>query len=657
MRAALALVIVLALAGLAHAGSLRDGSAAIEAGSLDYSAGVYSLAGGVSIAMPGLSVSAERALYDETAGTLVAEGSIHMVEGRMEVWAERADLNLRTRMGELHGVKVYVPEGGYRLNAGRLTITGPETFALTNATATTCAGTPPAWCVTGEEFDVQLGEQMTASNATFRIMDVPVLYIPYLWAPIITERRSGLLIPKVGYQGSRGGFIREPFFWAIAENRDATLTLDYYSRWGFGQSAEYRYIESPRASGEFRVHHMGLFEDAPALEGGRDYYEAEGSHQGHGELLTLAAGGRWTRDEDFYRTEDAMVEGRAERFLEATAEVFIRPTEQSNSRIYTWAGNVQDIKNSVSPAEVPSVASVGVFVAPIALGPLTFAASADATEFMRDAGYEGTRASGGATATATSMLGPLALDQEATASARHYSMVNAPSALEESADTSEWAYVARATLPLERAYGSYTHTIEPGLAYYHRATSGEPPVELDRAEAGHADRSEVALVIASRVHGPAGRYMTMRVEQPMDLASGENKARPLRAELSAGTPGADSETLGWGIAGTAEYDHYMGKPLRGDVRAGLQRGEAMVMAGASYEMDENIETYLAEAALPVGEPLLLGGSMRMDARAPDKLEEARASVTWRAQCWQATVGYVKRPGDYQVLVEFRLAGL
>jgi hypothetical protein len=236
-------------------------------------------------------------------------------------------------------------------------------------------------------------------------------------------------------------------------------------------------------------------------------------------------------------------------------------------------------------------------------------------------------------------------------------MVNAPSALEESADTSEWGYVARATLPLERAYGSYTHTIEPGLAYYHRATSGEPPVELDRAEAGHADRSEVALVIASRVHGPAGRYMTMRVEQPMDLASGENKARPLRAELSAGTPGADSETLGWGIAGTAEYDHYMGKPLRGDVRAGLQRGEAMVMAGASYEMDENIETYLAEAALPVGEPLLLGGSMRMDARAPDKLEEARASVTWRAQCWQATVGYVKRPGDYQVLVEFRLAGL
>ena len=73
-------------------------------------------------------------------------------------------------------------------------------------------------------------------------------------------RRTGFLIPRLGY-GSHDGFaIRQPFFWAISRSQDATLTPIYRTKRGFELDGEYRYVLDERSRGDFRgryLHDLG----------------------------------------------------------------------------------------------------------------------------------------------------------------------------------------------------------------------------------------------------------------------------------------------------------------------------------------------------------------------------------------------------------------
>ena len=49
-----------------------------------------------------------------------------------------------------------------------------------------------------------------ARGVTFRVKDVPVLYVPYFVFPANTQRQSGFLLPRVGYSNRRvAGFESE----------------------------------------------------------------------------------------------------------------------------------------------------------------------------------------------------------------------------------------------------------------------------------------------------------------------------------------------------------------------------------------------------------------------------------------------------------------
>src|SRR5581483_7609907 len=49
----------------------------------------------------------------------------------------------------------------------------------------------------------------------------------------------------------KGLFAEVPFFWAISDSQDATITLDAYEKRGFGANLEYRYILSSLERGSF----------------------------------------------------------------------------------------------------------------------------------------------------------------------------------------------------------------------------------------------------------------------------------------------------------------------------------------------------------------------------------------------------------------------
>ncbi|MGC4114136.1 MAG: LPS assembly protein LptD [Myxococcales bacterium] len=87
----------------------------------------------------------------------------------------------------------------------------------------------PDWSLSANEADIEPGERAILWWPTLRILDVPVFILPALYLPL-SNRRTGLLFPRPGYHAQSGFFVDEPFFWAIDESHDLTITLG----WRFG---------------------------------------------------------------------------------------------------------------------------------------------------------------------------------------------------------------------------------------------------------------------------------------------------------------------------------------------------------------------------------------------------------------------------------------
>jgi LPS-assembly protein len=140
-----------------------------------------------------------------------------------------------TRKRVLMMLKSFVKDN-YCISGKVIEKKGEDYYVSPEATFTTCDPPSPAWCFKGKKIDAVAGDRLKAKGVSFRIKDFPVLYTPYLWTPIGTERKTGFLIPDIGYSNTRGFYFDIPFYWAITENRDATFYLDHYSKRGSGRS-------------------------------------------------------------------------------------------------------------------------------------------------------------------------------------------------------------------------------------------------------------------------------------------------------------------------------------------------------------------------------------------------------------------------------------
>lgn len=116
-------------------------------------------------------------------------------------------------------------------------------YLLRRASYTTCAPQDKAWDIEAESitFDNTNGKAV-ARNARLRIREWPVLYTPYLSFPTTRERKSGFLLPIVGYSNVGGFDFGLPYYWNIAPNYDLTLIPHVYSERGVMMGAEYRYL-------------------------------------------------------------------------------------------------------------------------------------------------------------------------------------------------------------------------------------------------------------------------------------------------------------------------------------------------------------------------------------------------------------------------------
>ena len=191
---------------------------------------------------------ADEFTYDRNTGVATARGNVQLLEPDGTVlFAESAELKDRFRDGVLEGVRALLAANG-KMAANGARRTGGTINELGRVVYSSCdlckddPTAPPLWQVQARRA-TQDKEALRISyrDATVRFFGVPVLYTPYLSHPDpSTPRASGFLFPTMGYTRFLGAFFETPYFWAIDDSSDLTITPIVSSRQYPNLGLEYR---------------------------------------------------------------------------------------------------------------------------------------------------------------------------------------------------------------------------------------------------------------------------------------------------------------------------------------------------------------------------------------------------------------------------------
>ena len=121
-----------------------------------------------------------------------------------------------------------------------------DLITLENSILSSCDCIDPIWSIRSSSSDYDTEAMwMNTYNPRLYIKNVPVFYLPYFGFPTDTTRRTGLLLPTIGYSSSEGFLYSQPIFIAPADNYDIELIPQIRTQRGYGSYANFRYADSP----------------------------------------------------------------------------------------------------------------------------------------------------------------------------------------------------------------------------------------------------------------------------------------------------------------------------------------------------------------------------------------------------------------------------
>lgn len=186
--------------------------------------------GNVEAFQNGTRIKAQSIRYDQDTGGLSIAGPITLTEGGDTViLADAAELDADFQNGLLIGARLILAQQ-LQAAAAQIDRVGGRYDQLSKASVTSCRicddGRAPLWQIRAKRvIHDRLEQQLYFDEAQFRILDVPVFYVPRLRLPGPgLERATGFLAPSIPTTSQLGTGLRLPYFIKLGEHRDLTIT-------------------------------------------------------------------------------------------------------------------------------------------------------------------------------------------------------------------------------------------------------------------------------------------------------------------------------------------------------------------------------------------------------------------------------------------------
>ncbi|PKP82631.1 MAG: LPS-assembly protein LptD [Alphaproteobacteria bacterium HGW-Alphaproteobacteria-18] len=186
--------------------------------------------GNVEALYQGRVLRADRVIFDRTSERARASGNVVMIEADgSQQFADEIDVGPNLSDGFAIGYSARLP--GDATVAAKSAIRRSDGInAMEHVVYTACPicedGKAPTWTIRARRAVLDEESQMISyRDAVVEIAGIPVFYLPYLSHPDPnSERRSGLLMPKPGLSSKLGPFYQQPYYWAVSDYSDVTIS-------------------------------------------------------------------------------------------------------------------------------------------------------------------------------------------------------------------------------------------------------------------------------------------------------------------------------------------------------------------------------------------------------------------------------------------------
>lgn len=345
----------LAAAKQAGAGGLSAGSAPLDvtAARLDYRQDqeVYEADGSVVVRQGAITLTADHVTIQALPGIVTATGHVHLTDPQSDVTAERLELNMNTEAGVVTHGQLLLPSTNSSVSGRLLQRFSEYHYRVKEGSFTNCdaqEGEVPAWRIRAKDVDLTIGDTLAFKGAWVYLNDVPAIPLPTVSYPL-ARRKTGFLLPFVGYDSRFGFHAAGSFFWAINPSQDLTISPKYFTDLGYGSDFSYRYVLDRRSRGQWKVDYLQQTE-LPDVSGVTDTNQDPrrgraaftGSHtQLIGETLLIRANANLVTDPEYFQQ---LSNSGAQRALPSNESNFLASQKLTHGALYLLGRYLQPLQ-------------------------------------------------------------------------------------------------------------------------------------------------------------------------------------------------------------------------------------------------------------------------------------------------------------------------
>lgn len=216
---------------------------------------LYEAEGNVLLTSKNITIKSEKMIYNSETSQVKAEGRVILESPEQKMEADSIDYNMNKETGTAENIQGFIAPFNY-LCAKSMNKTGPTTFTVKDAKISACSGSVPEWSLSMYEGKLDLDGYMQMNHATVNVVDSPFIYVPKFFYPVSSNRKSGFLMPLIGYSQKMGAIGNIQYYIAPDINYDFTFGLGLYSERGIMEEVEARFALDDKSSFYVAAEHI-----------------------------------------------------------------------------------------------------------------------------------------------------------------------------------------------------------------------------------------------------------------------------------------------------------------------------------------------------------------------------------------------------------------
>lgn len=229
------------------------------------------------------TIYGEVASLDQTKMEVKIEGNVRLIGKDMTLFGSHLQYDLKSGKAIIRNARILNSQ--FNLVASSLQKISEDEYMATDAEFTTCKDCVESWSIFGKVIRVKANSYVEIKHGLARVKGINVLYLPYMILPIMTERKTGLLFPRISSRLNEGLSFEQPFFWAIDDSKDMTFAPTFWAKRGYG--GDYQYRERFNENNWFELNTRALSDkiylpgEKNDSESGKEYFRYFGEVETH----------------------------------------------------------------------------------------------------------------------------------------------------------------------------------------------------------------------------------------------------------------------------------------------------------------------------------------------------------------------------------------